>query len=80
MGSLFRATFSFIRNGIALMLVLTALSGNAYGGGWPSQGPIHVGDSKDAASAPEIDSGTLASAMVLLAGGALMLTSRRRQE
>jgi hypothetical protein len=62
-------------NGTAFLLVLLALSGVAYGGGNNDD----YCQNHDPQGVPEIDPGSIASAMALLGGGALLLTSRRRR-
>ncbi len=55
------------RMGVGLALVLTALAGVVHaGGGLPS-------------AAPEIDPGSMASALTLLMGGAFLVTGRSRK-
>jgi hypothetical protein len=73
---LIRRAFRVVRQGIALMLLMTALGGTSYGWGGPSGGGPSGGDP----AVPEIDSGTLTSAMALLGGGALMLSTRRQRQ
>ena len=53
------------RMGVGLVLILTALAGVVQAGG-----PVSV---------PEIDPGTLGSALTLLLGGALVITGRSRK-
>ena len=53
------------RTGLGLMLVLTALAATATAGG-----PL---------PAPEIDPGSMGSALTLLLGGALLITGRSRK-
>ncbi len=52
--------------GVGMALVLTALAGVVHAGGLPP--PV-----------PEIDPGSMASAMTLLTGGAILLTGRSRK-
>lgn len=52
--------------GLALAMVLTAVSGSAYAGGPPF-------------GTPEIDPGSMGSALTLLIGGAFWLTGRSRK-
>jgi len=54
------------RMGVGLALVLTALAGVTHAGGAPP--PV-----------PEIDPGSMASALTLLMGGAFLITGRSRK-
>jgi hypothetical protein len=54
-----------VSTGLGLAMILTALAGSGYaGGGFP---------------APEIDPGSMASALTLLMGGAFLITGRSRK-
>src|SRR5271165_5514570 len=55
------------RMGVGFALVLTALAGVVHAGGEPSPPPLPT-------SAPEIDPGSMASALTLLMGGAFLVT------
>jgi hypothetical protein len=52
--------------GLGLAMVLTALAGSVHGGA-------------PGISAPEIDPGSMASALTLMLGGALLLTGKSRK-
>ncbi len=55
------------RMGVGLALVLSALAGSAHAGAPPPP------------TVPEIDPGTLGSALTLLMGGAFLITGRSRK-
>ena len=61
-----RAILTSARKTVGLMLILTAMAAKADAGAPPPP------------TAPEIDPGSVLSAMALLGGGLLMLTDRRR--
>ena len=54
---------------LGLALVLTAVVGAAYAGGGPPPAP----------GVPEIDPGSMGSALTLLIGGAFLLTGKARK-
>lgn len=60
--------------GIGLMLVLTVMAGAARGGSRP---PANYCPPPKPTAVPEIDPGTVLSAMGLLGGGLFCLTDRR---
>ena len=68
-----KAVYSWLartaRMGVGLALVLTALAGPAQAGTGP---PLSV-------PVPEIDPGSMASALTLLMGGAFLVTGRSRK-
>ena len=57
------------RMGLALAMVLISLAGSAHAGGSPP--PL---------ATPEIDPGSIGSALTLLIGGAMVLTGRSRKD
>jgi hypothetical protein len=73
--------FRLILRGASVLLVLVALSGVANGMGYNFNDNDKNGrkDGDATSGVPEIDPGSIASAMALLGGGALLLTTRRRR-
>jgi hypothetical protein len=63
-------TLKMLKKATGLALVLSAMAGTAFAGALPPN--------VSPASVPEIDPGSILSAVTLLCGGFLMLTDRRR--
>jgi len=78
LGSLVSWAFHLARKGCALLLVLAVLSGVAQGQN--GQGQNGQGQNGQGHRVPEIDPGSIASALTLLGGGVLLLTTRRRRQ
>ena len=67
-----KAVYSWLartaRMGVGMALVLTALAG-----------VVHAGSEPPPLGTPEIDPGSMASALTLLMGGAFLITGRSRK-
>ena len=68
------------RSSVGSLLVVMAISGSALADNGKGNNGNGKGDGGPSTSAPEIDLGSLPSALMLLAGGTMVVTERLRRK